>query len=134
MKRIITLTLLAFVAFPLTQSFAASDAAELTAPNKSTLGFNSSTDVTILYGNDNTGGSPQSYVIMTKHKAGDRVFASTTKTNIMTSGKSDDCKGDEFLAGILNCLGDVGGMTTLTGDAHGNENIDGLAGTGWSLL
>ncbi|MCF8069565.1 MAG: hypothetical protein K9L30_13355 [Desulfobacterales bacterium] len=133
MKKLIIITLLTFVFSPLTQAFAGS-VAEVLAPGVGAkIGFNASTNVDLLYGNESfvAPASPQAYVVMAKHIAGNKVIATTSMSNLVQSNTVEDCKGLDTLA----CIGlaDLT-ATLLNADDNGNDNIDGLITAGWEEL
>jgi|GEM_PF-6112277 len=128
MKKILILTAFALLLCPVTQSFAASTASSLQGNVGPTLGFDHSNGVELLYGEDTSVSSttPQGYVAMAKHSGGDKLFGTTTKTNLIVAPTTSKCRG----ATVAACLGFITGTSALAGDDNGQDNIDGLSG--WS--
>lgn len=131
MKKLILCTLLTFVLFPITQASASSTAEVLAVGVGAQIGFNASTNVDLLYANETFAApaSPQAYVVMAKHIAGDKVIGTTSMSNLVQGNSFDDCKGLATLACIA-----VTDPTVLTADDNGNDNIDGLTVAGWKAL
>ena len=127
MKKLLLLASFSLLLIPANQAFADSAPIAITPANSATLGFSASNSVELLYGEASfTSGGPQSYVAMAKHSGGDKVFGTTTNTNLIVTATDDDCKG----ANIAACLGSVT-TNALDADLNGEfGNVENL--NGWS--
>ena len=135
MKKLLLLAAFGLLLTPATQSFAGETAAELGDAHLSILGFRPSNNVNVLYGDTNHalgGGGPQGYVVMSKHGGGDRVYGTTTNSNLISTPSDGDCKGLD----VLECLA-VNGATVLNAanDAGGGQaEISNVASiNGWEI-